>query len=178
MKNGKFSKKDRRRLLRWNKSFVLLLAVVTLVIGVVGGSLAYLIANTDSVVNTFTPGEVKITVDEKFDGNAKNDVKIRNTGNVDAKIRAMIVVTWQDDDGNVYPDAPAEGTDYSIQWTLEEWSSSENGWYTYDTAVAPGESTGILFTACAPVEGQTPEGYHLVVDVIAEAIQADGNADW
>jgi len=33
----------------------------------------------------------------------------------------------------------------------------------------------VLFTNCAPVEGKAPDGYHLAVDVIAEAVQADAN---
>lgn len=181
MNNGNYSTNNKKRRLRWSKQFVLLASVAVLLVGVIGGSLAYLFTNTDPIVNTFIPGKVDIEVDEPgwVDGNSvKENVSIKNTGNVSAVIRAMIVVTWQDASGNVYPKAPAEGTDYTIVWTKEDWTGPDaSGWYSH-AAIKPGTSTGILFTRCAPVAENTPEGYRLVVDVIAEAIQADGGASW
>ncbi|MGM9590405.1 MAG: hypothetical protein ACI3V0_09585 [Faecousia sp.] len=178
MKYGKYSSDNRKRRLRWSKQFVLLASVAILLVGVVGGSLAYLLTNTDPVVNTFTPGNVTIEVDEDFDGSVKENVKIENTGNVDAYIRARVVVTWQDDSRNIYPAQPAEGTDYTISWRKDGWTGPVNGVYTHTNSVAPGGQTGVLFTACQPVANKTPAGYHLVVDVIAEAIQAGGGAQW
>lgn len=188
MNNGKYSKNNRKRRLRWSKQFVLLASIAVMLVGIIGGTLAYLTTSSGSVVNTFTPGKVDITVNENFDGSVKENVAIENTGNVDAKIRAMIVVTWQDEKGNVYPAAPVEGVDYNIFWTKDGWSGPTNGWYVYNDIV-PSEDdpetedvkedcTGYLFTSCSLVEGKTPEGYHLVVDVIAEAIQAEGGAQW
>lgn len=178
MNNGKYSKNNRKRRLRWSKQFVLLASVAVMLVGIIGGTLAYLTTSSDAVVNTFTPGKVDIEVDESFTGSVKNNVKITlSQDSVKANIRAMIVVTWQKD-GAVYPAAPVEGEDYTISWTMAGWSGPDtNGWYTHG-AIEPGTSTGELFTACAPVEGKTPEGYHLVVDVIAEAIQAEGGAQW
>lgn len=176
MYNGKYHNKKSR--LGWSKQFVLLASVIVLLAGAIGGSLAYLFTNSDAVVNTFTPGEVNITVEETFKDNIKSNVMIKNTGNVNATIRAMIVVTWQDNQGNVYPAAPAAGTDYTISWTKAGWTGPDAiGWYTHG-AIEPNHSTGVLFTNCAPVAGKTPDGYHLVVDVIAEAIQAGGGASF
>lgn len=185
MYNGKYHNKKSR--LGWSKQFVLLASVIVLLAGAIGGSLAYLFTNSDAVVNTFTPGEVNIKVEETFDGSTKSNVMIKNTGNVDAKIRAMIVVTWQDDQGNVYPAAPVQDEDYSISGLLGSGWSGSGGWYVYSEVVPSVDNpdtkqdetcTGYLFTSCAPVEGKTPDGYHLVVDVIAEAIQADGGASF
>lgn len=172
MYNGKYHNKKNR--LRWSKQFVLLASVIVLLVGAIGGSLAYLFTNTDPVVNTFTPGKVDIKVTENFTNNVKNDVKITlSEDSVKAKVRAMVVVTWQND-GVIYPASPVEGEDYTISWTKIGWTGPDaNGWYTHGT-ITPGASTGILFTNCVPVEDKTPEGYHLVVDVIAEAIQAEG----
>lgn len=179
MKNGKYSKNNTKRRLRWSKQFVLLASVVVLLVGAIGGSLAYLFTNTDPVVNTFIPGEVVIEVVEPGweDGDLeKSNVTIKNTGNVDAIIRAMIVVNWQDAQGNIYPGAPVAGTDYTITGLPGEgWTGGTNGWYVYGEAVAPGGSTGILFSKCSTATGTAPAGYHLVVDVIAEAIQAVGS---
>lgn len=179
MRNGKYSNNSRKRRLRWNRQFVLLVSVIVLLIGMVGGTLAYLTTSTEDVVNTFIPGKADISVEETLDGDTKKDVKIQNNGNVDVIIRAKVVVTWQDDSGNVYYKKPVEGTDYFITWTKAGWSGpTTDGYYTHDS-VKPGDTTGILFTDCTP-SGVAPAGYHLVVDIISEATQVgtDGNAKW
>lgn len=176
MKNGKYSNKNRKRRLRWNKQFVLLVSMVALLIGVIGGSLAYLFTNTDPVTNTFIPGEVDIDIDEPgWDHAVKRSVTIQNNGNVSSYIRAAVVVTWQDESGKVYPGMPAAGTDYYIDWETTGWIGPDNaGFYTFTTPVAPNGKTSVLITECYPYDDKTPENYHLVVDVISEAIQADG----
>lgn len=173
MYNGKFNSKNTKRRLRWNKQFVLLVSILALVVGVAGGSLAYLIANTNSVVNTFTPGEVDIEIEETIKGNVKEKVELANNGNVKAYIRAMIVATWQDENHNIHATQPVLGTDYTVTWATDDWTGSGTGYYTTKTAVEPGASV-TLFTNCQVAEGaKVPEGYHLVVDVIAEAKQAN-----
>ena len=173
MYNGKFNSKHTKRRLRWNKQFVLLVSILALVVGVAGGSLAYLIANTNSVVNTFTPGEVKIEINEPNENGVKKNVTITNSGNASAYIRAMIVVTWQDAAGNVYAKQPVAGTDYTIALGTTGWTGAGNGYYVTTQAVGPGETTPVLIESCSPVDGKAPAGYHLVVDVIAEAKQAN-----
>lgn len=172
------NKMNKTRRFGWNRQTLLLVSIVSLLVCAVSGTLAYLIDTTDPVENIFTPGKVDITVTEDFTDNVKNNVKITLTeDSVKAQIRAMVVVTWQDNAGNVYPKAPVEKEDYMIDWKKVGWSGPTDGWYNHG-AIEPGTSTGILFTDCRPVARKAPEGYHLVVDVIAEAIQADGNASW
>lgn len=168
-----------RKLLTGKTPKVILLVVSLLLVMVlsIGGTLAWLTAETASVVNTFTPGEVTTTVVEKLEDGVKNDVQIQNTGNVDAYIRAMVVVTWQDDNGNVYGTAPAENTDYNITWSGTNgqnpaWFQGTDGYYYHKAAVGPKNFTSVLFTSCQPGEGKAPEGYHLCVEVISSAIQA------
>lgn len=168
---------NKNRRLRWSMQFTLLAAIVLILTVTVGGTLAYLIDTKGPITNTFTPGKVNIKVDESFNGSTKSNVAITNTGNVDAKIRAMIVVTWQKD-GVIYPEAPVAGVDYEIKGLTGEGWTPNGEWYEYGPTVAPNNATTYLFTSCAPVAGKTPEGYHLVVDVIAEAIQAEGGAQW
>lgn len=179
MKYGKYSNNNKKRRLRWNKQFVLLVSIATLLVGIVGGSLAYLFTNTDPVVNTFVPGEVKIEINEPgWDGTIKNNVTLTNTGNVPAYIRARIVVTWQNDAGEIYHQAPG-ADDYTVTWHPDGgWTGSGNGWYTTTDKIPAGEETPILFTNCKPDVQAPEEGYFLVVDVIAEAIQADGGASF
>lgn len=154
----------------------LVLAAVVLVLGAaIGGTVAWLATNTPGLTNTFTPGEVKCTVEETFANGVKSDVKIENTGNTDAYIRAKVVVTWKDKDGNVYGGAvPAEGTDYTITYSTSGWT--QVGDYRYCTQpVAPDASnnlTPVLISSASPVDGKAPEGYALSIEILAEAIQS------
>lgn len=157
---------------RAKKPLAALVALVLIIGAVVGGTLAYLAARTDAIVNTFNPAKVDITVEENFDGSTKKDVKITNTGDTEVYIRATYVVTWKDAAGNVYPEQPQPGEDYTISLNLEQGWSCYKGYYYYTAPVAPHASTGVLIDSCTPVTGRAPEGYTLSVNVLASAIQS------
>lgn len=158
---------------RAGKPLAALVALVLILGAVVGGTLAYLAAHTDAIVNTFTAAKVTTEIKETFDGSAKSNVSMKNTGDVDAYIRAAYVVTWKDATGKeVYPTQPVEGTDYSIALNPKQDWFYYNGYYYYTEPVAPDASTGVLITSCAPAAGRAPEGYFLSVDVLASAIQS------
>ena len=156
-----------------NRKTILLLIAATLILGMaIGGTVAYLAANTDPVVNTFTPGNVDITVDEEFDGKTKSNVMIKNTGTVDAYIRAKVVITWQDANGNVYGTLPVANTDYTIAWGSGWDTETADGFYYHTAKVAPDKNTSVLITSCTP-KNTAPEGYNLHVEILAQAIQAE-----
>ena len=157
---------------RAKKPLAALVALVLILGAVVGGTLAYLAARTDAIVNTFNPAKVDITVDENFNGKTKENVKITNTGDTDVYIRATYVVTWKDAAENVYPEQPQPGVDYTISLNLEQGWFCYNGYYYYTAPVAPHASTGVLIDLCTPVAGRAPEGYTLSVNVLASAIQS------
>ena len=163
--------KRRQKAKRVGSGFVLLILAVVLAIG---GTLAYIIANTASVKNKFTPGEVRCEVEETFKDNVKSDVKIKNTGNTAAYIRATYVVTWQKDDGTVNGKMPVVGTDYTIEFADNTgWELIGDYWY-YTSPVAAGGETGVLIDSCKLAEGAAvPTGYHLSVEIIASAIQSE-----
>lgn len=161
----------RQKAKRVGSGFVLLILAAVLAIG---GTLAYIIANTVSVENKFTPGEVRCEVEETFKNNVKSDVKIKNTGNTAAYIRATYVVTWQKDDGTVNGKMPVVGTDYTIEFAENSgWKLIGDYWY-YTSPVAAGGETGVLIASCKLAEGTAvPTGYHLSVEIIASAIQSE-----
>ena len=163
--------KRRQKAKRVGSGFVLLILAVVLAIG---GTLAYIIANTEEVKNKFTPGEVRCEVEETFKDNVKSDVKIKNTGNTAAYIRATYVVTWQKDDGTVNGKMPVVGTDYTIVFADNTgWKKIGDYWY-YTSPVAAGGETGVLIDSCKLAEGAAvPTGYHLSVEIIASAIQSE-----
>lgn len=157
---------------RAKKPLAALVALVLIIGAVVGGTLAYLAARTDAIVNTFNPAKVDIKVEEYFKGSTKKDVKITNTGDTEVYIRATYVVTWKDAAENVYPEQPQPGVDYTISLNLEQGWFNYNGYYYYTAPVAPHASTGVLIDLCTPVAGRAPEGYTLSVNVLASAIQS------
>lgn len=162
----------KRRRLRWSKQFAVLACVAVLLTGFVGSSLAWLMDSTEKVENKFIPGDVTPEVTEGFNGNVKSDVKIQNTGNVDAYIRAKLVFTWQNKAGEVLGVAPTS-YDYTISWTKEGWVKGSGGYYYYTSKVGSGESTGVLATGIKQITPNPAEGYTLHVEVLAESIQAE-----
>lgn len=155
---------------RWKRSGILLAAVIVLLAGAVGGTWAFLVAQSEPVQNNFTYAHVRCTIDEKFDGTTKSDVKIQNTGDIPAYIRARIVVTWKDANGNVSA-VPVKNTDYTIAFNETDWTQQGDYWYC-KTAVNPNVSTPELITECKKT-GTAPKYYDLSVEILADAIQSE-----
>lgn len=170
MYKGKYSNRKKRRLAPW--AALALALVLTLS---VGGTIAYLITDTDPVENTFTPGNVACQVIEPNwnDGDtAKENVFIKNTGNTDAYIRAAIVVTWQNADGKVLAEVPQENVDYTLSINTNGWGK-KGDYYYCTTAGSPNTQTSVLINSCTVIKAK--EGYSLCVDVLAQAIQSSPN---
>lgn len=157
-----------------SKKLIITLALVILVACVATGTtLAYLFADAPRLDNKFEPVSVTCEVVESFDGKLKSDVSIKNTGDVDAYIRATLVVTWTAADGTVHSSAPAESVDYSITYGSAKWVKGSDGFYYYTSPVAPAATTELLLAKIAPVDGKGPDGYSLTVHIVATAIQSE-----
>ena len=164
-----------RRVRGASRPLAVLLPMLLLFALAVSGTVALLIDRTGPVQNTFTPGTVTPEIEETFDGEVKENVRIRNTGNAPGFVRAALTVNWVDDAGNVL--APAEkDTDYTIVGLPGSGWFVKDGFYYYSSAVSGGSATGYLFTRCAPVEGAAPAGGHLQVSIAAQAVQATADA--
>lgn len=140
----------------------------------VSGTLAYIVARTDNVNNQFEPSYVTCQVNVNND----NSFDVTNTGDVNAFIRAAIVVNWMDEKGNVRGIAPS-ASDYTLSVnTADWWKDDTTGYYYYKYFVVPGDLTNDLITAYGLAENAAvPSGYELSVEVVAEAVQADGDTD-
>lgn len=130
---------------------------------------AYLQDNTPGVTNTFTPGEVGTEVDEKFENNIKSDVKIKNTKNVPAYIRAALIVNWVDTDGNYAAEAPVINTDYNMNINTTDWFEKD-GYYYHRKPVDPDNSTSVLINSAKPISEKN--GYKLSIEILGSGIQA------
>ena len=153
------------------KSIVLLTSLVLIVCAVVSVSLAFLMDKSSSITNVFKPAEVKITVNETFDGTTKEDVTVTNTGDIPVYIRAAVVITWKDSKGNV---EIADASDYSLTpATPSGWIAGGDGYYYWPSPVEKNGSTGQLIETCTAYAANAPGAdYKLHVEILAEAIQS------
>ena len=157
--------KSRNKILKiWT---VVLSIILVLSLATAGATLAFLSTKTEPVENQFVEANVTCLV------NRKNDIfNVTNTGNVNAFIRTAIVVNWMDKNGNVRGIAPTDA-DVDIVLNTTDWAILDDGYFYYTSPVAPGQDTADLITSIT-LKTTAPEGYSLSVEVIAEAIQADG----
>ncbi len=164
---------------QYKKTILLLVSAVLVLTAAVGTTLAYLIAGAGPVTNTFTPTKITTEVKEDIENGVKNNVRIQNTGTTDAYIRAAVIVTWQDVQGNVYGQKPVDGEDYSIIWWNEGEDNQNNddwfekdGFYYHKKTVAAGGETSVLFTACSPIRTAPDDRYSLNVEILGSGIQS------
>ena len=160
------------------KSLITLVSLLAILCVTVGGSLAFLVDTDDPITNIFNPSEVTTAVTETNEGGVKKNVKITNTGDTEAFIRAAVVVTWQNAAGEVYGKLPVSGTDYTINFNTNtqddpagKWTKHSDGFYYWSASVAPNETTGVLITSC-DYNANKPDGYHLAVEIIGSGIQS------
>ena len=176
---GKFEAHTPKRVRahRQRKPVTLLVSLLLLLGIAIGSTVAFLATRTAEKKNTFTPSKVSSQVTEQFDGTTKRDVAVKNTGDVDAYLRATVNITWRKDqntaDQTVTAKVPKEGDDYTITYSGTGWAQGTDGYWYYLTPVAPDASTGTLIESCTQLPGaEVPEGYHLSVEIIASAIQS------
>ena len=119
-------------------------------------------------IRTFTlkPDEVDVEIEDKVSGFEKTDIKITNTGNVDAFIRAMIVANWwgtaSGDLGIATGYTSSAHNAYVQMWKRtsltgdnyggvfeglpgDNWVLAQDGYFYYKNKVAPGEETADKF---------------------------------
>lgn len=168
-------------MLTMNKKHKALLLSLTLLFLVgVGATIALLIDVPDEVKNAFNPSTVSCAVDEAFANNkVKSNVSVKNTGDIDAFIRAEIIVSWKNKAGDTYGVTPieGEGKDYKITIPTDTGWIEKGGFYYYTSAVKPNAFTGTLISKCEQLKDAPAEGYYLSVEILASAIQAEGISD-
>ena len=200
------------------------IAVMLVAVLVVGGTLAYF-TDTKSATNTFTMGNVKITLDEsnvndpsgdrvtsnEYTGmlpgiQYKKDPVVTNTGKNGAYVRAVVTIengmNWMGlYNENVWTAPQAEAFMKLIcnkmgdGWSLEDYdyvTNAERGStdfvavLKYDGVLAAGKATTAMFeNIMLPADATTNDITTRVaqngvfhIDVVAQAIQADGFTSW
>lgn len=162
------------------KKAIALIAVMTVIVLTIGAVSAYMLKESVEVENVFVPAQVDCTVHETFDGTYKTDITVKSTSNVKAYIRLRVVSYWQDSKGS----AVARKSEMpEIDYDTNNWLyDASNNTYYYKYPVDPDDSTTDLLEDGAsvtlkskPITDATNIDYvyNQVLDVFAEAIQAD-----
>lgn len=113
--------------------------------------------------NTFIPGRMDCAVVSDGSGYA-----IRNDGNTDAYVRAVVLVNWKKSDGSYYP-----RTTNAVFTTESNWTKDGEIHY-YTVKVPSGGSTSKLIVDKSTITAantNAPAGTTLEIRVLAEAIQ-------
>ena len=136
--------------------------------GTIGGVVAYMIKISQEKKGDFVPAEVSCTINEGFVNNQKSDITVRNTSNIDVYVRVRMVTYWLDASGNVVNKTatlPAFALD-------ENWvKDADSNTYYYKLPVATGAQTSNLLKTALVLGSE--DGYRQVIDIFAEAIQAN-----
>ncbi|MDD6488776.1 MAG: TasA family protein [Clostridia bacterium] len=152
-----------------------------------GSTLAYFTAE-DTAVNTISTGNLDITINEYKDTQCgevsytdpttpvmpgdciSKKVRVENTGNGSAYIRAKIDMSFEGDDESL-------PTDFIKLNIGKNWTLSDDGYYYYKYVVKPGEETTNLFTTVTfdNEMGNDYQNQKLNIDINAEAIQSKNN---
>lgn len=159
------------------RSLVLVVSVLVLLLAVAGGTLAWLTAQTDGVVNTFTPAQVSCEVTENFDGTTKSNVNVENTSNIPAYIRVKLVTYRVNEDGQ-----HIGGTATIPTFEPGEGWVKYGEYYYYTLPVAPKGPVALDNSPKTPLIDETgidltgsyndADGGKQVIEVMAEAIQS------
>ena len=166
------------RIKKISTPYLIIIAALIIVISI-SAVIAYMFRQTGEVKNEFIPAEVKCEITETFEDDLKTSVKVKNTGNIDAYIRLRVVSYWEDSKGNV---VARDMNPPAVTYDIGKWKKDliDNYTYYYTGKVAPGDLTPEFLTNSITMDPVVEEvngtdyTYYPVMEVLAEAIQADG----
>lgn len=126
----------------------------------VGGTLAYITERTKTLVNTFTPTEIKIsswTYDDLI-----------NSGDTPVYVRATFVAAWVSDDEakTVWSEDPQMGIDYTLT-VSNNWFLASDGFYYRKATLNAAQSVDFVHAT----QLTEKEGYTLRIMVAYAAMQ-------
>lgn len=156
----------KQKLRQYGLKAVALIAGLVILLSAGGtATIAWLTGEADPLTNKFGPANVPPEIVEEFDGETKQNVKVKNIGNIDGFMRATLSAVWLTEAGDIAPDAVDPLVfDQHANWFYHE------GFYYYKIRVAPGETTENLIDAFGL---PTKAGLRFELQVIASSIQAD-----
>lgn len=140
------------------------IAIILVVVMTIGGTVAFLMDSTESVINKFTPASSGITIEEEVKENCKTEIAVKNTGDTGAYIRVSLVANYYDENGNITGGAAVP--DFALNET--NWFKGTDGYYYYQTPLPAGKVTESLLANGSKMELSE----NMQVTVLAQSIQA------
>lgn len=140
------------------------IAIILVVVMTIGGTVAFLMDSTESVVNKFTPASSGITIEEEVKENCKTEIAVKNTGDIGAYIRVSLVANYYDENGNITGGAAVP----NFTLNSEKWFLGNDGYYYYKQPVAAGNVTDNLLASESKMQLED----NMQVTVLAQSIQA------
>ena len=140
------------------------IAIILVVVMTIGGTVAFLMDSTESVVNKFTPASSGITIEEKVKENCKTEIAVKNTGDTGAYIRVSLVANYYDKNNNITGGAAVP----NFTLNSEKWFLGNDGYYYYKQPVAAGSVTDNLLASESKMQLED----NMQVTVLAQSIQA------
>ena len=128
---------------------------------------------------------VEVEIEEELPSSSvKENVKFKNTGLSDVKMRAAIVGYWVVDEAQdiVLPWDINNKTQGEVTWGTG-WSKGENDdFYYYNSVVKPGKETTNLFNRYELIQDPPVAGAKLILNVVVQAVAVEEfngeNAPW
>lgn len=158
---------EKKRIVR-SRGAVITVCLALLLTATVGTTAAFMYVKSETDTLTLEPSGADCAVISD-----NGDYSIKNTGDTEAYVRAAVVITWQDEDGNIYgKKQPALDSDYSYMLNLDGWFDGGDGYYYYADAVECGARTEDLISNLEYSDVNAPEGYFLTVEILAGAVQS------
>ena len=156
---------------------ILLVAVV-----LVGGTLAYLVTQTEILTNTFAVVDINTEIDEPEDPDhpkqpaKEKSASVKNSSNVSVYVRAIAVVTTEEGS-----EIPVSAGDVGISYVAVPPDSTTDGWfynetdqyYYYTRPVEANGSTTLLFDGVTVDDlGDNADKARFAVYVYHESVEA------
>ncbi len=160
--------KHRRKWPRERKLLVALASAALVLITATGTTLAWLTANSATVTNSFDPAKITCETKETFKDGVKSDVRIQNTGTMDAYIRAVLIPVWKD--GSSIAAKAASMSDCGMVWgDMTKWTLGADGYYYCTVPIPAGDYTPPLIDTCTAAAS---DGLRFELQISAQAVQA------
>ncbi len=154
------------------KYFVILIITSCLLFA---ASLTYaFLTKVYSKTNTVVLGTVVPEIQETFVSGSKlkQNVYIRNNGNIDVYVRVALVFSFEDTNGTILTEEPVLDEDYTISFSSStNWIQGSDGYYYYKNKVPASSVTDILVNSCQGIKNYSDKTFNL--EIVVGAIQAD-----
>lgn len=164
------------------RSIRILLSILLVAVVTVGGTLAYMVATDNPLINTFALADVHTEIDEPTSGTtAEKDPKVENIGESPVYVRARVVISGGDaeilEENNWITITYNEGDE-------GDWVNGRDGFYYYKQILQPkaegaaeNPKTEPLFTDIT-VSKEVSKEAQFSVDVYQESVLAPADSTW